>query len=133
MVQSAKKTFICQTSNVKSQIIALFRNHTIFLILYALVYCRHYAHLPPKSISPSVPPHPSKVFSFLEGFFPTNFKLKIVSLLPFASPPLNFKILVLPCLWFPPLIYSIQISPHPKFSTYIYTGLHKRTSDTIST
>ena len=75
----------CPTPNVKSQIIALFRNHTTFLILYALVYCPHYARLPLMSISPSVPPHPSKVFSFLQGFFPTNFKLKIVSLLPFAS------------------------------------------------
>ena len=114
-----QKIFICQTPNVKSQVIALFRNHTTFLILCALVYCRHYAHLPPKSIFPSVPPHPSKVFSFLQGFFPTNVKLKIVSLLPFAPHPVSFKILVLPCSWYPPLIYSIQISPHPKFSTYI--------------
>ena len=37
----------------------------------------------------------------------------------FPSPHWTLTICFPPFLWFPPLIYNIQISPHPKFSTYI--------------
>ena len=51
---------------------------------------------------------------------------------PFCFPPLNFKNLFPSSLWFPPLIYNIQISPIKIFNLYI-AGLHKRTSNTVST
>ena len=51
---------------------------------------------------------------FLQDFLPTKFKSKIVSH-PFCFPLLNFKNLVPPFLWFPLLIYNIEISPTQNF------------------
>ena len=69
---------------------------------------------------------------FLRGFSPTNFRSKIVSPSPFASPHWTLKI------WYPPFCGSphwfiVFKFPPPKiFKSYI-THLHKRTSNTVST
>ena len=56
--------------------------------------------------------------NFLQGFSrPTKFESKIVS--PPFAPPTEISKFGSPFLWFPPLIFNIQVPPHPKFSTYV--------------
>lgn len=57
--------------------------------------------------------------SFLQDF-PTKFESKMCPP-PFCFPPLKFENLVPPAPPFcgsPPLLFNIQVLPHPKFSTY---------------
>ena len=68
------------------------------------------------------------IFSFLHDFpAPLNLSQKLCP--PVCSPTDN---LVPPFLWFPPLIYNIQVPP-PKIFNLCITGLHKLTSNTLST
>ena len=56
--------------------------------------------------------------SFLQDF-PTKFASKMCS--PLLLPPLKFENLVPSAPAFcgpPPLLFNIQVLPHPKFSTY---------------
>ena len=70
------------------------------------------------------------IFSFLHDSPPTKFESKIVS--PLLLPPPKFHNLVPPFLWFPPLLYNIQVPPSKIFNLCI-TGLHKLTTNTLST
>ena len=69
--------------------------------------------------------------SFLQEFPPTKFESKIMSF-PYCFLSLKFQSLVPPFLWFPHWFIIFKFPP-PKIFNLCITGLHKLTTNTLST